>query len=128
LLKLEDDRGLHERTTWDRFRERVNINRDRFMEFAWRVKAQGQMIAGCSCPGRCASLLNYYGVTKALMPYICELPTSLKLGLHLPGSHIPVVPGDRLVKQQPDYVVLNAWHYAEPSSNGCDQRAYNQRL
>lgn len=114
LLKLEVEKGLHERGTWDRFRERVNTNRDRFMEFAWQAKAQGKTIAGNSCPGRCATLLNYYGVRRELMPYICELPTSLKLGLHLPGSHIPIVSGARLVKEQPDYVVLNAWHYAGP--------------
>jgi hypothetical protein len=114
LLKLEGEKALHERQTWARFRERVNANRDRFMEFAWRAKAQGKTIAGNSCPGRCATLLNYYGVRQELMPYICELPTSLKLGLHLPGSHIPIVSGDRLVREQPDYVVLNAWHYAGP--------------
>src|ERR1044072_3969792 len=112
--KLEDDKGLHEPETWRKFRERVDTNRDRFMEFAWRAKVQGKRIAGNSCPGRCATLLNYYGVRKELMPYICELPRSLKLGLYLPGSHIPIVTGDRLISEQPDYIVLNAWHYAEP--------------
>jgi hypothetical protein len=48
------------------------------------------------------------------MPYIAEQPTSLKLGLHLPGKHIPVVPNQRLIDEQPDYVVLLAWHYAKP--------------
>ena len=38
----------------------------------------------------------------------------MKLGLHLPGKHIPVVPNQRLIDEQPDYVVLLAWHYAKP--------------
>lgn len=114
LLKEEDDKGLHTPERWQKFTQQVHDNRDRFMHWAWDAKAKGQSIAGNSCPGRCSTLLNYYGVTKELMPYICELPTSLKLGLHLPGAHIPVVQGTRLVEEQPDYVVLNAWHYAEP--------------
>jgi len=128
LLRLEDAKGLHQRETWKAFRERVDVNRDRFMEFAWRAKAQGRTIAGNSCPGRCATLLNYYGVTKELMPYICELPASLKLGLHLPGSHIPIVTGDRLVDEQPDYVVLNAWHYAEPITRRLRQEGVRSKL
>jgi hypothetical protein len=85
-------------------------------------------IAGNSCPGRCATLLNYYGVGKDIMPYICELPTSLKLGMHLPGSHIPIVPGDRLVSEQPDYVVLNAWHYAQPIAKRLRQEGVRSKL
>jgi hypothetical protein len=57
--------------------------------------------------------LNFYGVTPELMPYIGELPTSLKLGLYVPGTHIPVVNNRRIVEEQPDYLVLLAWHYAE---------------
>lgn len=128
LLKLEEAQGLHEPATWERFRARVHANRDRFMEFAWRAKVQGLTIAGNSCPGRCATLLNYYGVGKAIMPYICELPTSLKLGLHLPGSHIPIVPGDRLVAEQPDYVLLNAWHYAKPITRRLRQEGVRSKI
>jgi SAM-dependent methyltransferase len=128
LLKLEVANGLHEPATWAKFRARVYANRDRFMEFAWGAKARGMTIAGNSCPGRCATLLNYYGVGKDIMPYICELPTSLKLGMHLPGSHIPIVPGDRLVSEQPDYVVLNAWHYAQPIAKRLRQEGVRSKL
>src|SRR5207237_10128623 len=67
-----------------------------------------------SCPGRCATLLNYYGIDSAFIPYLAEQPTSLKLGMYLPGKHIPVVNNQILIDEQPDYVVLMAWHYAKP--------------
>ena len=51
---------------------------------------------------------------KDLMPYIAEQSTSLKLGLYLPGKHIPIISDEILYKEQPDYVVLLAWHYWEP--------------
>ena len=34
--------------------------------------------------------------------------------MFLPGKHIPVINNEMLIKEQPDYVVLLAWHYAEP--------------
>jgi hypothetical protein len=68
---------------------------------------------GKSCPGRASTLLNYYGVDKELIPYLAELPTSLKLGMYLPGKHIPVVDEEILLREQPNYLVLFAWHYAD---------------
>jgi C-methyltransferase C-terminal domain/Putative zinc binding domain/Methyltransferase domain len=114
LLKVEDQVGLHTPQVWEKFRARVYENRDKFMEFVYRVHRQGQRLAGNSCPGRSATLLNFYGVTADLMPYIGELPTSLKLGLYVPGKHIPVVNNRRIIEEQPDYLVLLAWHYTEP--------------
>ena len=53
-------------------------------------------------------------MSKDLMPYLAEQSTSLKLGKYLPGLHIPVVDNKILIDEQPDYVVLLAWHYAKP--------------
>lgn len=114
LLKLEVQRKLFDPETYRKFRFEVEERRDQFMTLAYDAHKQGKRLVGNSCPGRCATLLNYYGVTRDLMPYIAEQPTSLKLGLHLPGKHIPVVPNQRLIDEQPDYVVLLAWHYAKP--------------
>jgi hypothetical protein len=114
LLKLEVERGLFDPKTYVAFRDRVNEARDRMLELAYTARRKGQSFVGNSCPGRCSTLINYYGLTKELMPYLAEQPTSLKLGLHLPGKHIPVVNNQRLIDEQPDYVVLMAWHYAQP--------------
>jgi SAM-dependent methyltransferase len=113
LLALEREVGLYSPAAWAQFRRRVETQRDRFMEFAFGARARGQSLVANSCPGRGSTLLNYYGVDRHLVPYICELPTSLKLGKYLPGKHIPVVESGRLFADQPDYVVLLAWHYAD---------------
>jgi 2-polyprenyl-3-methyl-5-hydroxy-6-metoxy-1,4-benzoquinol methylase len=114
LLALEDSEGLHDLATYEAFGRRVRSMRDRFMEFAYEARREGLTLVGNSCPGRCVTLLNYYGVDKDLMPYIGEQPTSLKLGMFLPGKHIPVVDNRRLIEDQPDFVVLLAWHYTDP--------------
>jgi hypothetical protein len=113
LLALEDKVGLHTPAAWEKFRSRVNENRDKFMEFSYTAKRKGKSIVANSCPGRGSTLVNYYGIHKDLMPYICELPTSLKLGKFLPGKHIPIINNKKLFEVQPDYVVLLAWHYSE---------------
>ena len=74
----------------------------------------GKQVVGNSCPARSSTLLNYYGVDSLLLPYIAEQPTSLKLNKYLAGKHIPVVNNQRLIDEQPDYVVILAWHLAKP--------------
>lgn len=112
LLRLEKKAGLDKFNTYKKFAERVERAKLEFMDFILKTKKSGKSIVGKSSPGRASTLLNYYGVGPDLLPYLAELPTSLKLGMYLPGKHIPIVNERLLFKEQPDYVVLLAWHYA----------------
>jgi hypothetical protein len=114
LLELEEKTGLGKLSFYTTFAERVKKARIEFMDFLIQTKKEGKSIVGNSCPGRCSTLLNYYGIDSEIIPYLAEQPTSLKLGMYLPGKHIPVVNNQRLIDEQPDYVVLMAWHYAKP--------------
>ena len=114
LLDLEEDSGLYKLETYRKFAERVKKAKKDFVNFLLKVKNDGKTVVANSCPGRSVTLLNYYGVDTDLIPYIAEQPTSLKLGMFLPGKLIPVINNEILVKEQPYYVILLAWHYAEP--------------
>lgn len=114
LLKLEKEFGLDRLSTYEKFATRVRKARFEFMDFLIRAKKVGKTVVGDACPARASTLLNYYGVDKELLPYITEQPTSLKLNMYLPGKHIPIVNNERLLEEQPDYVVILAWHYAKP--------------
>jgi len=114
LLKLEENFGLNKLETFEKFAKRVKKARLEFMDFLIKTKKSGKSIVGNSSPARASTLLNYYGVDAELLPYLAEQPTSLKLNMFLPGKHIPIVNNQRLIDEQPDYVILLAWHYAIP--------------
>ncbi len=128
LLKLEEDLGLGRAGIYESFRNRAAKARDDLMQLAYQAWRSGQSFVGNSCPGRCATLLNYCAMNKDLMPYIAEQPTSLKLGQYLPGQHIPVVENSILIKEQPDFVVLLAWHYAKPISEQLRARGLKSKF
>ncbi len=114
LLQLEKEFGLNKLETFINFANRVKKARFEFMDFLFQTKKKGKSIVGNSCPARSSTLLNYYGVDQELLPYLAEQPTSLKLNKYLPGKHIPIVNNQRLIDEQPNYVVILAWHYAKP--------------
>jgi C-methyltransferase C-terminal domain/Putative zinc binding domain/Methyltransferase domain len=127
-LKIEEEAGLFGPKVYAGFRARAARSRDALMDLAHTARREGKQLVGNSCPGRCSTLLNYCGMTTDLMPYITEQPASLKLGLYLPGLHLPVVENTILAREQPDYVVLLAWHYAEPITKYLRDRGVRSTL
>lgn len=113
LLAVEEKAGLFTPEAWGLWRARVEKNRVAFMELAYDAKKNGQQFVAASCPGRGVVLLNYYGIDKHLLQYIAEIPTGLKIGKYMPGVHIPVVSNEILWKDQPEYIVILAWHYSD---------------
>jgi len=111
ILQSEEEFGIYGDKIFEEFRRKTDAVKDQLLELALKAKRDGKRFVGNSCPGRCSTLLNFTGIGCDLMPYIAEQLTSLKLGLHLPGKHIPVVNNEILFREQPDYVVLLAWHY-----------------
>ena len=128
LLKIEQESGLYDLNTYRKFAERVKRAKKDFMNFLFEMKKEGKTIVGNSCPGRSVTLLNYYGVDTDLLPYIAEQSTSLKLGMYLPGKQIPIINNEILINEQPDYVVLLAWHYAKPIMEQLKQRGLNSNF
>lgn len=128
LLALEYDSGLEDPAIYQRFSENAYKTRDELMEFAYQAHRSGQRFVGNSCPGRCSTLLNFCGMRPELLPYLAEQPTSLKLGMYLPGIHIPVVDNSILIEEQPDYVLLLAWHYAKPIMEQLRERGLKSKF
>ena len=114
LVAAEVDAGLDGGEVFEAFAERVRRSKLELQHLLVDINRQGEAVVGIGCPGRASTLLNYCNVDPVLMPYIAEQSSSLKLGLYLPGKHIPVVDEQRMMQQQPEYAVLLSWHYGEP--------------
>lgn len=128
LIAEEERAGLYDPATYAALRARVVRSRLDFQEMLLRLRREGRPAPGIGCPGRCSTLLNYCDIDRKLMPYIAEQSTSLKLGLHLPGKHIPIVDEQRLFDEQPDYAVMLSWHYATPIIRALRERGLRSQI
>jgi len=128
LLVVEDQLGLNSDAPFDQFRQTVQRSKFQLQRLLVDLRAQGKPAPGIGCPGRSSTLLNYVGVDPDLMPYIAEQSTSLKLGLFLPGKHIPIVDEKRLFEEQPEHALMLSWHYAEPIIAGLRRRGLKSKI
>jgi hypothetical protein len=114
LLAEEERAGLYALDAYRRFGDAARESKRSLRAHLSDLVQDGHLVPGIGCPGRASTLLNSCGVDPETMPYIAEQSSSLKLGLALPGKHIPVVDEERLFREQPAYALLLSWHYAEP--------------
>lgn len=114
LIAEEEAAGLYGLEAFRRFAAAARASKQELRTMVAELARDGYAIPGIGCPGRASTLLNYAGIDPDTMPYIAEQSSSLKLGLVLPGRHIPVVDEQRLFDEQPAYALMLSWHYAEP--------------
>jgi SAM-dependent methyltransferase len=111
-LQAESKAGLFDATTYASFSMRVEQIRSGLLSMLRELKAQGCRIAGYGAPAKGNTLLNYYGIGPDTLMYLADR-NSLKHGLYSPGMHIPVVPAERVLEDQPDYLLILAWNFAD---------------
>ena len=112
ILLAEKAAGLDTMSTYTKFAERAQkIKRD-LHETLRNLADRGQRVAGYGAPAKGNTLLGFLDIGPTLLPYIVD-KSPLKQGLYTPGTHIPVVQPERLLADQPDYVLLLAWNFAD---------------
>jgi SAM-dependent methyltransferase len=111
-LASEERAGLLKAETYDAFAARVQTIRATLLEMLRALKADGRRIAGYGAPAKGNTLLNYYGIGPETLTYLADRNT-LKQGLFSPGMHIPVVPAEQVLQDQPDYLLILAWNFGD---------------
>jgi len=112
LVKSEDELGIHKIETLNKFALAVQQNRQELLWLLRQLKHDGKNIVGVSAPAKGMTLLNYSRIGTETLDFVSEKST-LKIGRFTPGTHIPVVSDDELIRQSPDYALLLAWNFAD---------------
>ena len=80
--------------------------------FRYCINALRGKIYGFAASAKGNTLLNCAGITPELMPYIID-ETPEKIGKYSPGTGIPIEGMERLITDQPDYLVILSWNFTE---------------
>jgi SAM-dependent methyltransferase len=111
-LEQEREAGLDRLETLERFAERTRAIKTDLKQTLDELRGEGKRIAGYGAPAKGNTLLSYLALGPDVIEYIADR-NELKQGRYTPQTRIPVVPPARLLADQPDYVVLFAWNFAD---------------
>lgn len=113
LISEEKKAGLYNAVFWKNFKKRVMRAKNDLLILLLEIKKKGGKIVGLTSSARSNTLLGFTGIDNQLLDYTCEKKRSPKIGLFTPGTHIPVMDEAKILKDQPDYILVLSWHIGE---------------
>ena len=112
ILKEEEALGLNTLSFQKSFAEEVSRTRKAILSLLKKLKQEGKRVVGYGAPAKGNTQLNYCGIGTNLLEYTVD-KSSLKQGKFTPGMRLPVFPVEKLLEDQPDYVFIIAWNFAD---------------
>ena len=112
IVSRERAAGLTSLETYRRFSQAVLASKLSFWQFLIDAKRRGKTVAAYGAAAKGNTLLNYCGVRSDLVSYVVDR-NPYKQHRFLPGSHIPVLPVEVVVKTKPDYLLILPWNISD---------------
>ena len=112
LLDREQNDGVTRAEFFRDFGARVLALREELVGLLARLKSQGSRIAAYGASAKGSTLLNFFGIGRETLDFVVDRSTA-KQGRFTPGTHLPILPPEQLLKAQPGYVLLLTWNFAE---------------
>jgi SAM-dependent methyltransferase len=124
ILAMEQAQGIDRFETYQQFAQKTGQIKQDLQRTLKTFRKQEKRVVGYGAPAKGNTLLTFLEIGPELVAYIADL-SPLKQGRYTPGTHIPVVSPERLLVDQPNYVLLLAWNFADEVL--AQQREYRNR-
>ena len=111
LIDRETKAELHSLKRMQQFTHDVHTLRHELITMLQNLKDQGKRLAGIGAPAKGSTLLNFCGINPSILEFVTE-KNKLKIGRFTPGTHIPILSDDELIRRMPDYALILPWNFA----------------
>jgi SAM-dependent methyltransferase len=112
LMAEEKQKGVDSRACYEGFARSVHNIKRELVELLMKLKQEGRSVAAYGASAKGSTLLNFFGVGADDLNFIVDRST-YKQGRLTPGTHLPILAPEELLKRRPDYTLLLTWNFAD---------------
>ena len=111
IISREEQAGLNSENAYTGLQRLADQAKDELVTFLINAKKQGKAVVGYGAAAKGNTLLNYAGIRPDLLPFIVDRNPN-KVGKFMPGSRIPILHEELLMRERPDYILILPWNLA----------------
>ena len=105
FLEAEKQKGVASSAYYEKFSASL-------LELMNKLRRENRSIAAYGAAAKGSTLINFFGLGRETLQFVTDRST-YKQGRLMPGQHIPIVPPEKLLEQQPDFTLLLTWNFAD---------------
>ena len=111
-LATEKKLGLDRMDYYADFSNRVNQIRTELNTLLQDLKQRKARIVGYGAAAKGTIMLNYVGIGQETLDFVVDRNTH-KQGRYIPGVRLPIAAPERVLAEQPDYVLILPWNFKD---------------
>jgi len=113
---------------FEKFKINVSNSKINLFNIIKKVKDKNKTIFGVGAPSRASTLINYLGLDQDIIDCVLEVSGSYKIGNYIPGTKIPIVNENIILKKQPDYLILFSWHIKDELKRNLKRKGFKGKF
>lgn len=123
----ERRRGFDEFDIYSKWSDKVDDHILSIRNGLIELKEQGNTIIGFAASAKGNTLLNACRIDDKIIDCIID-ETPTKIGMYSPGTGIPIVGIENIMRINPDYIVILSWNFAEEIMAKVKALGYNGKF
>ena len=126
--KLKKEKKNLNQKSFKRFKKNVVTSKINLFNIIKKIKDKNKTIYGVGAPSRASTLINYLGLDQDIIDCVLEINGSYKIGNYIPGTKIPIVNENILLKNKPDFLILFSWHIKDELKRNLKKKGFKGKF
>ena len=113
---------------FEKFKDNVVSSKINIFKIIKKIKEKKETIFGVGAPSRASTLINYLGLDHDIIDCVLEIQGSYKIGHYIPGTKIPILNENIILKKPPDYLMLFSWHIKDELKKNLRKKGFKGKF